>query len=848
MGSLKLIITLLSLLCLCLLNKFNLLEGQILLLPQIRFSNYLSDFTAIKQTLNYLFSPFNLELALSVLNVGTKRCDVRIYGLTDKSDYSEIRRVMGLLREIKRDGNLTLNINNDLYAKSDVQLNEAYARVVKDVFGAFVGSVDFRFNLESVIGTINQRISDNTNGLIKDFVKTDQVDPYIVLMSVNSLYFKGTWKEPFNKDMEKFTFFGESGSKSIDMLKGEDMKLLVNKNDLLKAKIIVKDFYREDFKLILLIPINKTIQLSLVETNLIKYPQGLFDGIANAREIVSNLYIPKIDEEFEISILDMLSEELKCWRDYGIDNIVEGSELTVSRINHKVKLEITAEGSEGAAVVESDFGYRTLHFQKPSLCTEWGLQSNTCKIILAPIQWSLKRNMLSLKLNQILEIDYTMKDRENGVQSTSHKQKKITPLQQKASLISKKIDSLNINGALKLISTNDTLAESNLETLIKLRSKHPTTTFMPILPQPFSHCAADFTQEEVRKAILSFHRDSAHGLDGIRPIFLQDITSPVICTQVSILTKITNLVNKILNGDVLSFITPLLFGARLIALQKPNKDIRPIAIGSTYHRLVAKLIASRIKHDAAHILSPYQLGVGIPGGCEAAVHLTRIHLENNPKNESLVKIDFSNAYNTLSRNTFLHSTCFHFPAYTKFLFSCYQSPTILQFNKEKILSVEGIQQGDPLGSILFSLGINDMIKSINSSCTLSLHAWYIDDGILSGPSSEIAKAVTIIKEMGTAIGLSLNQSKSEFSLLNSNAPNTHDFKFTSSVELTHLGSPVGGHEAISTFLHSTLDILLKLEDIFTLLPSHNKYQIQRNRLGPSNSSNQIWWSRHQIST
>ncbi|XP_065315661.1 uncharacterized protein LOC135924531 [Gordionus sp. m RMFG-2023] len=266
----------------------------------------------------------------------------------------------------------------------------------------------------------------------------------------------------------------------------------------------------------------------------------------------------------------------------------------------------------------------------------------------------------------------------------------------------------------------------------------------------------------------------------------------------------------------------------LIALQKPNKDIQPIAIGSTYRRLVAKLIASRIKHDAAHILSPYQLGVGIPGGCEAAVHLTRIHLENNPKNESIVKIDFSNAYNTLSRNTFLHSICFHFPAYTKFLFSCYQSPTILQFNKEKILSVEGIQQGDPLGSLLFSLGINDMIKSINSSCTLSLHAWYIDDGILSGPSSEIAKAVTIIKEMGTAIGLSLNQSKSEFSLLNSNAPNTHDFKFTSSVELTHLGSPVGGHEAISTFLHSSLDILLKLEDIFTLLPSHKSFFLLKN--------------------
>ena len=41
--------------------------------------------------------------------------------------------------------------------------------------------------------------------------------------------------------------------------------------------------------------------------------------------------------------------------------------------------------------------------------------------------------------------------------------------------------------------------------------------------------------------------------------------------------------------------------------------------------------------------NPSQLGVGVPGGCEAAVHATRRFLTNMPDNFVVVKIDFSNA-------------------------------------------------------------------------------------------------------------------------------------------------------------------------------------------------------------
>ncbi|XP_065321304.1 uncharacterized protein LOC135928769 [Gordionus sp. m RMFG-2023] len=412
---------------------------------------------------------------------------------------------------------------------------------------------------------------------------------------------------------------------------------------------------------------------------------------------------------------------------------------------------------------------------------------------------------------------------ENKISQSVLNKRRFSRIELKANLICKKIDNLNIKGALRLVSTHDSLAEPSMSTYLKLCQKHPLANIIPISPQPHSTCASLFTSEEVREAILSFHRDSAHGLDGIRPIFLQDITSPSTCSQTSVLPKLTNFCNKILNGEVPNFVSPILFGARLIALQKPNNDIRPIAMGSTFRRLVAKMISSRIKHDASRLLSPFQLGVGISGGCEAVVHLSRLYLENLPSNESLIKIDFSNAYNTLSRNSFLSSSSNLFPSYTKFFYSCYQQPSTLLFDTFKIPSVEDIQQGDPLGSLFFCLGINDIIKSINSVCSLSLHSWYIDDGILGGSNVEVNKAVNIIKEAGSAIGLSINPEKPEFIPINTIEPNTNKFKLTTLDGLYHLGAPVGGNSAISFFLQSTLDTLLELADLFSLLPSHKAF-------------------------
>ena len=48
--------------------------------------------------------------------------------------------------------------------------------------------------------------------------------------------------------------------------------------------------------------------------------------------------------------------------------------------------------------------------------------------------------------------------------------------------------------------------------------------------------------------------------------------------------------------------------------------MRPIAVGCTLRRLVAKYAGSLVREEMGELLSPRQLGYGVKRGAEAAVH------------------------------------------------------------------------------------------------------------------------------------------------------------------------------------------------------------------------------------
>ena len=159
-----------------------------------------------------------------------------------------------------------------------------------------------------------------------------------------------------------------------------------------------------------------------------------------------------------------------------------------------------------------------------------------------------------------------------------------------AKRVSSKLEEGDISGAVRIASSEDTLAELNEEALSALRAKHP--------PQPPSSCfplapavntSLPFLAEvEIVQAIRYFPSNSAGGPDGLRPQHLVDlISASAERGGRELLTALSSFIVHILEGNTPS-IQPIFFGANLIALNKKEGGIRPIAVGQTLRRLVAK--------------------------------------------------------------------------------------------------------------------------------------------------------------------------------------------------------------------------------------------------------------------
>ena len=74
-------------------------------------------------------------------------------------------------------------------------------------------------------------------------------------------------------------------------------------------------------------------------------------------------------------------------------------------------------------------------------------------------------------------------------------------------------------------------------------------------------------------------------------------------------------------------------------------------------------------------------------------------------------------------------------------------------------SQTGVQQGDPLGPMLFALVLHKLVSSIDADdgcLNLILQTWYLDDGVLAGNHTAVFHALELIEEMGLDLGLSIN--------------------------------------------------------------------------------------------
>nr|GFA35142.1 hypothetical protein [Tanacetum cinerariifolium] len=126
--------------------------------------------------------------------------------------------------------------------------------------------------------------------------------------------------------------------------------------------------------------------------------------------------------------------------------------------------------------------------------------------------------------------------------------------------------------------------------------------------------------------------------------------------------------------------------------------------------------------------------------------------------------DFQNAFNLVDRTVMLQEVRLHCPAISCWVEFCYSSPARLYSGEHSLWSCQGVQQGDPLRPLLFSLVLHPLVCKIRDSFDLCLHAWYLDDGTVAGDTLVVASGFIFEEALcvfNNAVGIDFLSNPSE---------------------------------------------------------------------------------------
>ena len=162
---------------------------------------------------NLFYSPYSISLALAMTYAGAR-------GETEQQMADTLHFILsqdrlhpafnGLDLELARRGEgaegkdgegFRLNIVNATWGQEDFQFLSEYLDVLAENYGAGLRLLDFVNAPEASRVTINDWVSDQTEGRIEDLIPQDVIDELTRLVLTNAIYFNAAWQYSFREDL-----------------------------------------------------------------------------------------------------------------------------------------------------------------------------------------------------------------------------------------------------------------------------------------------------------------------------------------------------------------------------------------------------------------------------------------------------------------------------------------------------------------------------------------------------------------------------------------------------------------------------------------------------------------------
>lgn len=283
-----------------------------------------------------LFSPLSITYALSLVHLGTMAETEK--QLTDLFNCKHTMDEMKQCFDMFNNASMTMAtafIFNDWW-----KINPQYTEMLKEV--ALVSSENFA-DKSGVAERVNQFISKTTNGLIKEMISAQDINPNVIAFLVNSIYFKANWLHKFPKQStRKCNFSNFEGEVEVDMMfQCRTMPYYENESMQLVELPYVGNEYCMGFVLL------KSPKL-FFQFNM-ESMKNVIDQLSNDDKV--ELFIPKFTQRRNIDLIPHLKK-------LGVNDLfdenkanLEGicKEAYVAKVVHEALVIVDEEGVEAAA-------------------------------------------------------------------------------------------------------------------------------------------------------------------------------------------------------------------------------------------------------------------------------------------------------------------------------------------------------------------------------------------------------------------------------------------------------------------------------------------------------------------
>jgi len=328
-------------------------------------------------TNNVFFSPYSISTAMMIAREGARTQTANEIDSVFYYPELEIMRnnFAGIYNNMNEDHrSYQLKTGNAIWIQQDFPFKEKYKNNVENFYGAKAVNLDFINNAAESVNTINNFISEQTNGKIDNILNPSDITYRTRAILTNAIYFKGDWVYSFKKSKTQLSDFYLNDRTKIqtDMMNLETKETKLNYVDLGNLQLLELPYKGDDLSMLIILPRteeeifkitmrDKNIKMINTELTL----DNLYSWKSQMRKIKLNqVIIPKFkfDSKYELNdILKTMGMPLAfndAYADFsGMAHLSPDERMFIEKVIHQAYVKVDEKGTEATAATAISMGF-----------------------------------------------------------------------------------------------------------------------------------------------------------------------------------------------------------------------------------------------------------------------------------------------------------------------------------------------------------------------------------------------------------------------------------------------------------------------------------------------------------